>query len=248
VDDSVVTDKKAASVASYYVEMYSAEETSWQGATLSDSPVTYYSVDNQPVAYEFTVLNDKGLNNGFIIISATKDWMPVLERGLGKAPSLYIGEAYSVAMEKQLVNEGDFVKPIIYYFGAFSYYTQFGLKMIESKQMINLCMGDVIPVPEEQPILSFDKDQARAEWDRVEKAKLKTSSFIPSINMFSSHQTNTIVQITGVPSWWQSPNPNLFCDEGGGSNPYPGCSGPPDDPWANWDGCSPIAGAMVLGY
>jgi hypothetical protein len=59
--------------------MYSAEETSWQGATLADSPVTYYSVDNQPVAYEFTVLNSKGLSDGFILISVdacfgTRTW------------------------------------------------------------------------------------------------------------------------------------------------------------------------------
>jgi hypothetical protein len=109
-------------------------------------------------------------------------------------------------------------------------------------------MGDVVPRPEEQPALSFDKDKARAEWSRVNKATLLSSSIIPTFNLFSSPQPKTTVQITGVPSWWQSPNNNLFCDEGGGSDSYPDCQGPPDDPWANWDGCSPIAGAMVLGY
>ena len=249
VDDSIVTVNQAASTALYYVDLYSDAETSWQGATLVGPPMTYYSVDNRPVAYEFTVLNDKGADNGFIIISATKDWMPVLERGLGKAPSSYIGEAYSVAIKRQLVDVGSLGEPVIYYFGAFSYYTQFGQKMIDDKLMINLCMGDVITRPEQQPTLSFEKDKARAEWDKVNKATLMSSSIIYNMNLFSSpHQSNTIVQITGVPSWWQVNGSSIWCDEGDGSDSYPDCQGPPDDPWDDWDGCGPIAGAMVLGY
>jgi hypothetical protein len=174
--------------------------------------------------------------------------MPLLERGEGKAPSAYIGDAYAIALNENIVNEGELGKPVIYYFGGLSYYTQFGPTMIEDQKMIHLRSGMIIQKPIEQPTLCMDKEKANAEWDKINKGLIRSSSIIPTIGITNQQLSYTIIQITGVPSWSQSSIWSIWSDEGGGSTPYPACSGSADDPWENWDGCTAIAGAMVLGY
>jgi len=246
-NDTLVSETEANLAASYYLNYYNEEEDIWKDTNLS-APITYYSVKDQPIAYEYSVLNREGLSIGYLIISATKDWMPLLERGEGKAPSAYLGDAYAIALNENLVNEGEFGNPVIYYFGGLSYYTQFGPTMIEDQRMIHLRSGMVIQKPTEQLTLCMDKEKANAEWNKLNKAAIQSSSIVPIIGATNQQQSNTIIQITGVPSWHQSSGWSIFCDEGGGALSYPDCQGPPDDPWANWDGCGPIAGAMVLGY
>lgn len=89
-DNKFISIKEAAIAASYYVNEYSADQASWATAIIGDSPVTYYSMENRPIAYEFTILSQDGATSGYIIISATKDWMPVLEWSAGKPPSAFL--------------------------------------------------------------------------------------------------------------------------------------------------------------
>ncbi|WP_461862691.1 C39 family peptidase, partial [Thermococcus sp.] len=48
-------------------------------------------------------------------------------------------------------------------------------------------------------------------------------------------------EISGVPAWTST-------DDGNANVQYPNNVGPASDPWDDWDGCSPIAGSMVIGY
>lgn len=234
VEEDLVTTTEVKQVAISTVKDYSSEFPDWTNAGVS-TPMTYYNVNKQPVAYEFTVLNDKG-KAGFIIISGLKQWMPVLELGTGDVPSSYLSNAYTVAEEKGFISAGIASEPIIYYFGSLSYYVQIGEQMAANGSLIYLPTGEIAQMPKTQPILQMDANAARAEWSRILGGDERKGVLTTTVNL------------TDVPYWYQSTNWNIFCDEGDAATSYPACVGPADDYWANWDGCAPISGAMVFGY
>jgi len=235
LNNNSVTIVEAEKAAIYYVNKYSAELTEWRDAKI-DFPVTYYSVDKLPIAYEFTVLkgNEK---TGFIIISGKKDWMPVLEWGNGNAPSSYLPDVYTVAEKENLVVGREMIEPVFFYFGALSYSVQISQKMKDNGILIHLPTGTLLQMPKEQPSLQMDSESARAEWTQI-------IEYTESDKLILS----TRVIIPGVPAWYQSYGWNIWCDEGDATTSYPACVGPANDYWHNWDGCAPIAGAMAIGY
>lgn len=97
---------------------------------------------------------------------------------------------------------------------------------------MHLISGEIIPFPKKQPKLLMNAEQAQEAW----------------LNIGQEATREAFTEISGVPSWYQSSSWSLISDEGGGEDDWPECRGSADDPWDNWDGCGPIAGAMVLGY
>jgi hypothetical protein len=89
-----VSEKEAREVAAYYVKGYSKSINEWQGATIGN--VDEYYTDERVSAYEFKVIKGEQ-EAGYIIISARKDWMPVLEFGTGSAPGNMLEKAINVA-------------------------------------------------------------------------------------------------------------------------------------------------------
>jgi len=79
--------------------------------------------------------------------------------------------------------------------------------------------------------LKFNKEKARKDWNTL----VSTSDYEIQ---YLDYEYN---KIYGVPAWTS--------DDSGNSNiQYPNNVGSAPDPWNDWDGCSPIAGSMVIGY
>jgi hypothetical protein len=84
-----------------------------------------------------------------------------------------------------------------------------------------------------------------ASWFGV--SKVTASALIKPVT--NTKASTTSFYVGGVPpfyqgSWWGGHGDDHDPD----SDTWPACSGYPDDLWADWDGCSPIAGAILLGY
>ena len=114
VDSGGVTEKQAREVASYYVKGYAKTIDDWQGAVIGEAK-EYYT-DDKISAYEFEVLNGEE-GAGYILISARKDWMPVLEFGTGNPPSSRLAEARAVASESGYAGQVE-ESEIRYYYGG----------------------------------------------------------------------------------------------------------------------------------
>jgi len=242
--DNGVTVAEAEKAALNQIERASQRIDAWSGAILG-KPVIYYAPDNTKSAYEFTVLNgDKEV--GYILISARKDWMPVLEYSSGSAPSNLLHHIEEYAIERGYVNKIEAAESRLIYWGALSYSVQIGEKMEKENTVIHLPTALIMPMPK-MAELQMDKDDAKAAW-----SKLLTETV-------SKPQTKSIdwVELDGVPLWYQHNNSqNATCQSNGwccdryseNADEWPDCAGTADDPWDPWDGCSCIAGAMVIGY
>jgi hypothetical protein len=248
VSDNSVTKAEAENAALQYVARFSSSiMPEWSNAYVSE-PIPYYSfVDDTIAAYEFTVLNN-GDDVGFIVISARKDWMPVLELSSGNAPSSKLTDAKRIAVENGYISNNDTndtVAPKIYYYGALSQSVQLGDKMKNEGIVISLYSGLIGQKPKGQKALQMDKDKAKAAWIEVGQAEapaLSPGKIQPLTGVWKT--------ISGVTAFYQaSYQGDRNCDNGNDpSASYPSCVGIANDPWYNWDGCAPIAGAMVLNY
>lgn len=260
---NAVNTAEAEQAALNHIEKKAGKMPGWDGATVSQ-PVSYYAPDMSVCAYEFTV-EDGDKNIGFIIVSARKDWMPILEYGDGSAPSNYLPDARQIAVDKAYISENDNSKSRIFYWGACTYSMQIGDKMRNDGVSINLSSGRVETLPKESPVLQMDSQEARDAWSKIpgiaaENPIVTTlrSWFGPSTALASTDsqrfgkQTTTSatsVTLSGVPTYYQS---HFSWFHGDDHDPdadgYPDCVGNPDDLWEDWDGCCPISGAMVIGY
>lgn len=226
-----VTMAEAQAVALNCIKANSTDIARWDGATI-DKPVNYFLPSGIQSAYEFSVVS-KGEKVGYIFVSAKKDWMPILEYSDGIAPSTYVADVESLALEDSYIDENDRLEPIFYYWGACTYSVQLGEKMQEDGLVYNLPSGLITKLPEKDPNLQMDGNQAKDLWADIDK------------NVRSRYE----YCISGVPDFYQSV---LWIGHGDDHDPdadeWPDCVGVADDPWADWDGCSPISGAMVIGY
>lgn len=116
-DNNEVSAKNAIEAAEYYNYTYPSLPDA--GNTIvKKTPITYYTIDNQPIAYEFTILDQESSKPlGYIIISATQKLMPLLERGSGPAPSSYINKINYTYKLSEKPND-----TTIYYLGGMAYY------------------------------------------------------------------------------------------------------------------------------
>jgi hypothetical protein len=163
-DSNIVSEKTAWAVAQYYVDGYSKTIPAWTGGTVNN-PVAYYSDDETMSAYEFTVIKN-GQEVGFIVISARKDWMPVLEFGDGSAPSSYLAKAEKAAKTKNYINQDEKYTPKYYYSGAASYAVQIGEKMKNDGKLIGL-VDNKVRQKQDKVELKMDKQIAKNTWDKL---------------------------------------------------------------------------------
>jgi Peptidase_C39 like family len=243
VSENSVTAAEAENAALQYVARFSSSiMPEWSNAQVSE-PVPYYSfIDDTIAAYEFTVLNN-GNDVGFIVISARKDWMPALEWGSGEAPSSHMDEAKCVAVENGFSSNDGIMEAKIYYNGALSQSVQFGEKMKNKGNIINLFSGLVEQISKEQNPLQMDKNKANRAWEEISQCTKALSTTSVQSAAAASQKI-----ISGVPAYYQHNQCDVCCDCGHGTVQYPACVGIARDPWEEGDGCAPISGAMVLGY
>jgi hypothetical protein len=234
--DNNIAEAEAEKVALQYIADFSQLIPEWDGAKVG-TQVTYYTPDDNKSAYEFTVLNnDKEV--GFIFISARADWMPVLEFGGGKAPSGYLVQANEVALGRGYTAKGQDFR--LLYWGGLTYSVQYGQEMRAEGIAFHLPTGRIEKVPEGEVDLQMDEDQARIEWDRLLSSS--DGGGVTTLQRGSHY-------ISGVPAYHQASYDAGYGDDGDDAGAsWPSCSGTADDPWDAWDGCSPIAGAMIHGY
>jgi len=222
-----ITPQIAEKVALTYVKWISKnipQYGEWSDAQVSKIPQLYYSPDGSKVAYEFTVLkNDEVV--GYIMISARKDLPPVLEFGKSKPPSMNI----------EKVKERYKVKRLLY-LGALLYGADIGNgKAVHLRDM--RLMSYPLKVT-----FNVNHKAAEASWQGILK-KMNNDMFSKSdVGIQSSTPVvSDWGYIWGVPSWTSE-------DAGNADIPYPDNVGDLPDPWDDWDGCTPIAASMVLGY
>ena len=232
-----VTEAEAEKAAINHIERVGQRMDGWSNATLS-KPVTYFAPDNTKSVYEFTVLNGD-LEVGFIIVSARKDWMPVLEYSSDEAPSQRLTEVIHQSIEAKYISENEIAQPNYIYWGALSFSVQLSDIMKQEGTIIHLPTGRIMPMLK-MPSLQMDKAEAQAAWNNLARdAKGDEGTRTIHVDLVSG----------SVPVWYQHSDSCECCDEySGGADYYPDCAGIADDPWNNWDGCSAIAGAMILGY
>lgn len=232
-DDSFVTQKEADNAAQYFMKEFTSLYPIWAKAKISN-PVTYYSIaeNSAPIAYEYTLIRAEE-SVGFMFISATKNLNPLLECSGGKAPSSYLNSVKTTIDKTEYVS--DDTTPLLLYWGALTYSVQYNDQMKKDGVAIHLLNGKLQKVPDSIN-LQIDKNKARTLWNEL--------SYIIANNI-SIKSDRGLVTINGVPAYYQS---GEHGDAGGGAISFPVCAGPTIDPWYAWDGCSPIAGAMIHGY
>jgi hypothetical protein len=226
----VVSPIEAATIASQYQTLLSEKYNEWGKAYL-EATVTYNGPDGKKTAYEYS-LETNGKSIGFMIISATKNWVPLLECGEGLPPSYYLPDATKKAKKTGYLSEGTNTQPTFLYWSALSYCVQFSGKMEIENIAIHLPTGRVVKVPDDRVALQMESTKSKSLWEINRGVSLTSSGYI-----------------SGVPAWYQTSYWGYpQCDVSGGVAPYPQCAGIAADPWADWDGCSCIAGSMVHGY
>lgn len=231
-NETPVSSKEVQTAARYYISKYINAVDKWEGVT-DGQPVEYVWPNGGISAYEIPVMGKTG-NVGFMFISATKDYGPLFELSNGKRPSEYVNSAKKIAIEKGLIKDDYSGKTRLLYYGALTYSVQFGEEMISKQIAIHLPTGRVEQVPAEDIALQMDTEIVQQGWVTA-LGKARESTF----------GTRSITWIFGVPAWYQN---EFHGDSGDSGIEWPTCAGVAADPWDQWDGCSAISGAMVLGY
>ncbi|WP_456394593.1 C39 family peptidase [Thermococcus sp.] len=217
----------AEKIALTYVEWISKNiplYKEWKGSNISKTPRIYYLPNGSKVAYEFTVLkNDRVV--GYMMISARKDLPPVLEFGKSKPPSINIGKVNAKYNVKRLL-----------YLGALLYVADIG-----KGKAVHLRDMGLMEYPQRVEF-NVNHKAAEALWDDILRDTYNTLFSESNVGIESS--TPVLIDwahIDGVPSWTSE-------DTGNSNIKYPNNIGIQPDPWDTWDGCTPIAASMVLGY
>ncbi|MBN2074705.1 MAG: hypothetical protein JW762_04060 [Dehalococcoidales bacterium] len=257
-----VTINEAENVATNEIVKFKDKMAEWDTNSIPVQTNTYYTPDGEKAVYEYTVISNEK-ESGYILVSARKDWMPVLETSSGRSPSSFLSDVREIAIEEGHLLANDTSEPIFYFWGALTYSVQIGERMKSENTVIHLPTGRILHLPSVSPELKMDSTEAYSTW-----ASISNENTNPISNLFNSILGNSKVQanaiysegefpkalntsknIVGVPKfyqgkthWGHGDDRSYFAD------PWPDCVGYDDDPWRDWDGCAPIAGAMVLGY
>lgn len=206
-----------------------AEFDDWraQGVRL---PQLYYakvqnenSVEYEPRAWVFAIEN-RGDDIGYITIDADQLETPVLAYGRSKAPHKRVDGAKSVAKSQGASVHGRF----LYHGGV-----EFGVETTDGR-MVDLRGGRIKRLP---AVANADdlKPTVGSHATTDEDEELSTQKDGENAPEWEGGTDDAIY---GVPNWTSS-------DDGGASYTSYGTG---DDSWDKWDGCSPIAGSMAIGY
>lgn len=197
--------------------------SSWQDATIGE-PILFHAKNSSkgpqyvPTAYVFTIQNE-GKDVGYVTASARVDWAPILEYSKGTPPTRQIEQARLSAKEQENNPTGR----LLYHGGV-----KYGLEL-DNGQIINV--RDKLPSRIGKGInpesMSYNSPAIKQQWDYFEGSD--------DVGMTSSSDTDTL---ESVPAW------TSHDDTGANITNY----GPGKDLWAEWDGCTPIAGSMIIAY
>jgi hypothetical protein len=166
IDENSVTVDEARKAALQDMQRQVFAFPEWEGAELGDNVYIFHVPSGAKCAYEFAVIKD-GVQVGFILTSARKDWMPVLEGGGGGGSGPEIEKARQIIIDRGMLDKDDESPPTLYYFGALSRSAQFGQKMKDARSLIELASGRLFHMPEQDPVLQTDEDRANAAWEYV---------------------------------------------------------------------------------
>ena len=196
---------------------------SWEGAKAT--PATTFHMKNAdvgpdyvPSAYVFSV-KKRGETLGYVTASARSDWAPILEFSPATPPTDLARGTASAARQQGASPTGR----LIYHGGV-----KYGVELDDGTAM-NVRNGKPELVDEASPsAMSFDGDRVAQDWEAATSDGVSTDSV----------STQSIDWVYGVPAWTEH-------DDGGNSWTSYGTG---DDEWIDWDGCTPVAGSMIIAY
>lgn len=199
---------------------------SWQGGRAGGASTLYLKNADAgpaylPSAYVFPVVKD-GETLGYVTAAARSDWVPILEFSPATPPTDLVDSTVRSARQQGFSPTGR----LLYHGGV-----KYGLELEGGKAM-NVRNGKPQSVDAISPTdKSFEPDRVAREWDALDSdGDVTTSGSVGTMNHYD--------WIYGVPAWTEH-------DDGGGSTTYYGSG---TDEWIKWDGCTPIAGSMVIAY
>lgn len=188
-------------------------------------------------AYVFPIsTNDEGI--GYVTVSPRRSWPPILEYSTAAVPNTLIEGAIQAGEELGKTATGN----VLYYGGV-----KYGLEFDDGTAM-NLRNGWVQDAGEgtSSTSLAYDSDKAAQQWETIENTPSTTTDGIVASGSTSSDGVTTtalpypddLVYIREVPAWTEH-------DAGDAEDTH---IGPGPDSYDRWDGCTPVAGSMVIAY
>lgn len=211
------------------------EFSSWTSGSLGRPTTAYMKNAGKgpafvPSAYIFPVGN--GGSDGYITTAARNDWKPILEFSTATAPTSLIGQAADQASAL-----GHEAKDRLIYHGGVKY----GLEASDNKA-VNVRNGkpESLGIGVNPRKMQFNAETAAQQWESVE---LSASPRGPTTGSVGTNDVippggGDSVSINAVPAWTEH--------DGGGAGSTNIGSG--DDSWNSWDGCTPIAGSMIIAF
>ena len=219
--------------------------SAWHNATLG-TPATFYKPTGrgepqayEPSAYVFPVTK-QAETLGYITASARREWTPILEFSRATPPQQQIPTIQQAAKDN-----GRHPTDRLVYHGSLSY----GLGL-ENGDAIGLhsrlTYSEYATAPRGE--MQLDATNAATKWQALESGARtdgQTAS-TATTDAVTSSSVPIAVQISGCPGYDE--NYDGGNSDTKGDTSYPGYLGNEPDPWDDYDGCAPYAGANVVGY
>lgn len=207
----------------------SGQFTAWTNATLGDAAPFYIPTPEDESqkyarsAYVFPV-RKKGKEVGYITAGAHRSLEPILEYSTDTSPVRKLSNAKSVTAQQADLTAG---RPI--YTGGITYGLEVG-----GGQVLNVQDGSVSQLGPGSPTeLKFTSTQSEHRWELVEDGSYGED------REYGTDDVSTMdANLSGVPAWTET-------DPGNKESTSIGTGG---DTWDDWDGCTPIAASMVIGF
>lgn len=207
----------------------SGEFWNWKDGNLA-TPKTYYMRLNGKSgreyvksAYVFPVRKN-GADIGYITAAARREMNPILEYSTATPPNQHLSKVRAAVERK-----GDkAIKRPIYHGG-----TAYGVELSDGDAMNLWNKRKTAIAPTIPSANNFNRDEVNQQWELIESISEKDLK-----KQVSANDCGSCYHIGGVPIWTTS-------DDGGANNTHIG-DGP--DEWGDWDGCTPIAASMIIGF
>jgi hypothetical protein len=205
----------------------------WSGAKLGKRQPFYMLAQNgatrkfERSAYVYPV--KKGNESvGYITASAQRGLAPIMEYSTATPPMEQFSETATNAKSQGMRSTG---RPV--YHGG----TKYELELANGRGL-NVRNGQLSRLGETSATeFEFDSDETRQQWKDID-ANFGTAPSGGSSGGADTPSCDLCDHVSGVPCWTSS-------DDGGANSTDFGTG---KDSWQDWDGCTPIAGSMIVGY
>lgn len=200
---------------------YGKKPTTFYGKNAGQGP------EYVPTAYVFVIQNNAE-DVGYMTASARSDWAPVLEYSKATPPVRQVSEVRSVAQKQGHTPTGR----LLYHGGV-----KYGIELTNG-QALNVRNGRPSNVGSgiDPASMSFDHVATERQWE-----VLSSDFASPEDESTTSNEVTAYSdwdRLHSVPAWTSH-------DETGANITNYGSA---RDAWADWDGCTPIAGSMIIAY